>query len=69
LSSRSFEEVAVNVVPLNRLRDAHARLDQLLGAALRARAPDPAEVKALKKRKLALKDRIAALEAKRPTAH
>ena len=54
---------------LNRLRDEHARLDRALAVALKSKARDPLEVAALKKRKLAVKDRIAALEAQRPTVH
>lgn len=51
-----------------RLRDEHAWLDQALAVARRAKAPDPVEITTLKKRKLALKDRMAALDP-RSTKH
>lgn len=52
-----------------RLRDEHARLDQELAVARRAARPDPQRITTLKKRKLAYKDRMAALQAERPTRH
>lgn len=47
---------------LAELRQEHRDLDEAIAAMLEAAAPDTIRIQRLKKRKLALKDRIAALE-------
>lgn len=48
-----------------RLMERHQKLDALLRRALARRVPDPYEVSRLKKLKLAVRDRLAALARKR----
>jgi hypothetical protein len=53
--SRSLQ---VNAFETERLRDDHRRLDEGIERRLRRRWTDPTELQQLKKRKLALKDRL-----------
>lgn len=50
-------------IQLYRARRDHARLGHLIDLELRRRRPDAFRLAELKKRKLAARDRIAALEA------
>lgn len=54
-------------IQLYRARRAHARLAHLIDLEQEGGRPDPIRIAELKKRKLAVRDRIAALEA-RPSA-
>lgn len=49
-------------IQLYRARRDHARLGELIDLELRRRRPDPFRLAELKKRKLAARDRVAALE-------
>ena len=51
-------------IQLYRARREHVRLGELIDLELRRRRPDPFRLGELKKRKLAARDRIAALEAR-----
>jgi hypothetical protein len=51
-------------IQLYRARRDHARLAHLIDLERGGRRPDPVRLAELKKRKLAVKDRIAALEAR-----
>ena len=51
-------------IQLYRARRAHARLDHLIDLERGGPRPDPIRVAELKKRKLAVRDLIAALEAR-----
>ncbi len=51
-------------IQLYRARRDHARLGQLIDVELRRRRPDAFRLAELKKRKLAARDRIAALETR-----
>lgn len=48
----------------DRLRSRHAHLDQLIALERSRPAPDPLRLQALKRRKLALKERLSAIEAR-----
>ena len=52
--------------PIQRLKSLHAKADLHLIRELKSRLPNGVEVVRLKKIKLALKDRIAALSAAKP---
>lgn len=52
---------------LFRLMERHQTLDRLIAAAQRRRLGDPLELLRLMKLKLAIKDRIAATLARRPS--
>lgn len=52
------------LIQLYRARREHARLGELIDLELRRRRPDSHRLAELKKRKLAARDRIAALEAR-----
>jgi len=58
----------VTFFSIRRLRDEHALLDQELAVARRTEPLDLEHIATLKARKLAVKNRIAALETKRETA-
>jgi len=51
-------------IQLYRARRDHARLGHLIDLEQGGRRPDPVRLAELKKRKLAVRDRIAALEAR-----
>ena len=53
-------------IQLYRARREHARLGRLIDTEQRRRQPDPFRLAELKKRKLAARDRVAALEARQP---
>lgn len=50
------------------LLQRHQRLDEMLRWAQARRFPDPFEIARLKKLKLAIKDRLARMARKRPSA-
>ena len=52
---------------LFRLMERHQKLDRMIAAAQARRHGDPFELLRLKKLKLAIKDRIAAALARRPS--
>ena len=52
---------------LFRLMERHQKLDRMIAAAQARRHSDPFELLRLKKLKLAIKDRIAATLARRPS--
>jgi len=47
---------------IERLREEHRDLDSAIGALMHSGQPDQLQVQRLKKRKLALRDRLQALE-------
>lgn len=58
----SDEERAAIVAHVERLREEHRDLDAAIEALLQAGQPDRLQIQRLKKRKLALRDRVSQLE-------
>jgi hypothetical protein len=58
----SEEEIAAFNAEIDRLREEHRDLDAAIGALQAASTVDQLQVQRLKKRKLALRDRISSLE-------
>ena len=61
-SEMSEEERAALSIQLERLREAHRDLDAAIAALLQSGQADQLQLQRLKKRKLALRDRLTQLE-------